>query len=198
MSSSQSATTSKLRLAYKEVFGESTMDHGSTRFPNEYFMLDLITDVTPRQKSVLLALMATNSFTREKNHLPTYISQEKLGFRVGVTQQMISATYKQLKNKKFECPFCKYTKEGYIIVEKVKKRTRQNPWGADNVWTCPYKEIINHLCQHFQEYQDKYGTEDAPDRFIEDALAKCKNMGVNKEPEDLSFMKFGPLTEGDF
>lgn len=132
---------------YQAIWGANTGYHGLTTRPNEVVRFLWAFNLTPREYTVLLILTTTNSFEREISHEPAYISQTELGSQLGVTQGTISQTYQKLTEKKFCCPFCKYTQIGYIHVEAVKE-------GADYVWTCLFKSIVNHLAKHYNDYME--------------------------------------------
>lgn len=153
------------RKGRQEIYGENTMLHGSTVFPKEYGRFRWACNLTGQQYSVLITLMLANSLENEKAHKPTYISQKEVGAQLGVTAGAICQIYGRLEDKKFVCPFCKFKVKGYIRREKVP--FKDGELQSDLVWTDGFKNIINHLAGHYNEYMAEFGYE-GKKRFKQD------------------------------
>lgn len=149
---------SEFVIGRQKIYGENTMLHGSFVLPKEYGRFLWACNVTPRQYSVLITLMMANNLDNEMEHKPTYISQKEVGAQLGVTGSAISKTYQRLEDKNFECPFdCDFALKGYIRREKVP--FKDGELQSDHVWTDGFKDIINHLAGHYNEYMAEFGYE---------------------------------------
>jgi len=150
----------------QKIFGENTMLHGSMVLPKEYSRFRWACNLTGQEYSVLITLMMANSFENEMAHEPTYISQAELGAQLGVSAGRICQIYDGLTKKEFTCPFCRLKIKGYIRKEKAS--FKDGRLQSDRVWTVGYKDVINHLAGHYNEYMAEFGSYEGQERFKRD------------------------------